>query len=195
MKFTLSWLKEHLDTNASLDEILERLTAIGLEVEESTNPGDVLKGFVIAEVKNVEKHPNADKLNVCEVFTGSETFHVVCGAPNVKKGMKGVFGREGMYVPGADFTLKKTKIRDVESCGMLCSEKELCLSEAHEGIIDLPADAPVGTDYVDYAGLNDPIIEIALTPDRGDCAGVHGIARDLAASGLGTLIAPDFSPV
>lgn len=195
MKLTLSWLKKHLDTDASLNEIVLKLTALGLEVEEVTNRADQLKGFTIAQIKEIRRHPEADRLNLCLVNTGSEEYEVVCGASNVQKGMKAVFAREGMYIPGSDITLKKTKIRGVDSTGMLCSEEELCLASESEGIIHLPDDAPIGAEFVSYAGLDDPMIEIALTPDRSDCAGIRGIARDLAAAGLGRLIEDKSQPV
>ena len=189
MKFTLNWLKDHLETNSSLDEILDKLTLIGLEVEEVVNPAESLSNFVIAKIETAEKHPDADKLQVCTVNNGNETMQVVCGAPNAKAGLVGVFAPVGTYVPGIDFTLTKAKFRGVESMGMMCSESELQLSEDHEGIIELGEDAAdkIGTRYVDYAGLDDPMIEIAITPNRPDCLGVRGIARDLAAAGLGTL--------
>lgn len=188
MKFTLSWLKDHLETEASLDEIVEKLTMIGLEVEEVTNRADRLKPFTIARVVDAEQHPNADRLKVLKVDNGSgELLQIVCGAPNARKGLVGVLGRPGDYVPGLDFTLAVGKIRDVESFGMMCSERELELSEEHDGIIDLPEDAPVGVSYAQWVGLDDPIIEIGLTPNRPDCTGVYGIARDLAAAGIGKL--------
>lgn len=187
MKFTLSWLKDHLETEASLEEILDTLTVIGLEVEDVINPAETLASFIVVDVKSAERHPDADKLQVCKVFTGSETLQVVCGAPNARAGMKAVFAPVGTYVPGIDFTLAKAKIRGVESFGMMCSESELQLSEAHEGIIDLPADAEVGKTFVEVAGLDDPVIEVKVTPNRPDCLGVRGIARDLAAAGLGKL--------
>ena len=187
MKFTLNWLKEHLDTSSSLEEISRTLTAIGLEVEDIDDPSKSLAPFVIAEVKEAEKHPDADRLKVCKVYDGANTVQVVCGAPNAKAGMKGVFAAPGSYVPGTDITLKKGNIRGVDSEGMLLSERELGLSDEHEGIIELAGDAPVGEKYADYAGLNDPVLEIALTPNRADCACVRGIARDLAAAGLGSL--------
>jgi phenylalanyl-tRNA synthetase beta chain len=195
MKFTLGWLKEHLDTTATIDEVVEKLTAIGLEVEGVEDRASKLKPFVVAEVISAEQHPDADRLRLCKVNTGSETVQVVCGAPNARTGLKGVFAPIGSYVPGSDMTLKPTEIRGVASEGMLCSERELELSEAHEGIIDLPADAPVGMPYAEYAGLDDPVIEIAITPNRQDCLGVYGIARDLAAAGLGTLKSRDVEPV
>ncbi len=188
MKFTLNWLKEHLDTDASLDEILAALNAIGLEVEGVDNPGEKLAAFKIAHVLSAERHPQADKLQVLQIDQGDgQPLQVVCGAPNAKAGMKGVFGPVGAYVPGADFTLKLAEIRGVVSNGMMCSTRELELGEDHDGIIELPEDAPTGTVYADYAGLNDPVIDVSITPNRQDCMGVRGIARDLAAKGLGTL--------
>jgi phenylalanyl-tRNA synthetase beta chain len=187
MKFTLNWLKDHLDTVANLDQVVDTLTMIGLEVEGVSDRAKGLESFVVAEVLEAEKHPDADKLKVCTVNTGSETFNVVCGAPNARKGMKAVFATEGAYIPGIDVTLKKAKIRGVESSGMMLSEREMGLSDDHEGIIDLPADTPVGAQAVKVMGIDDPVIEIAITPNRGDCLGVRGVARDLAAAGLGTL--------
>ncbi len=188
MKFTLSWLREHLDTEAGIDEILERLTAIGLEVEGVENPADRLRPFVIAEVLTAAPHPQADKLQVLTVDTGAgDPIQVVCGAPNARAGLKGVFGGPGAYVPGSDLTLKVAAIRGVESRGMMCSVRELELGDAHEGIIELPAEAPVGQSFAAFAGIDDPVIDVAITPNRQDAMGVHGIARDLAASGLGRL--------
>ncbi|HVI98327.1 MAG TPA: phenylalanine--tRNA ligase subunit beta [Sphingomonas sp.] len=187
MKFTLSWLKEHLDTSASLDEIVEALTRVGLEVEGVDHPGEKLAAFKIAKVLTAEKHPQADKLQVLSVDAGSGPLQVVCGAPNARAGLVGVFGPPGAFVPGSGFELKVAAIRGVTSNGMMCSARELEIGEGHEGIIELPADAPVGTAYPDYAGLNDPVIDVAITPNRQDCMGVRGIARDLAAAGLGTL--------
>ncbi len=188
MKFSLSWLKEHLDTDADIDTIAEKLTAIGHEIEEVTNPADALRDFRVAEVLEAGPHPNADKLQLLKVTDGSENpWQVVCGAPNARAGMKGVFAPPGTYVPGAGFTLKPAKIRDVESFGMMCSARELELGEDHDGIIDLPADAPVGETYPAFAGLDDPVIDVAILPDRPDCMGVRGIAADLAAAGMGTL--------
>jgi phenylalanyl-tRNA synthetase beta chain len=188
MKFTLSWLKDYLDTDASLEDILDRLNMIGLEVEEVTNRADRLKPFKIAKVLEAEQHPNADRLRVLKVDTGDgEPVQVVCGAPNARAGLVGVLGKPGDYVPGLDVTLSVGKIRDVESFGMMCSERELELSDEHDGIIDLPDDAPVGVNYAEWAGLDEPVIEIGLTPNRPDCTGVYGIARDLAAAGLGKL--------
>ncbi|WP_300973325.1 phenylalanine--tRNA ligase subunit beta [Sphingomonas sp. LHG3406-1] len=187
MKFTLSWLKDHLDTDASVQEIADKLTALGLEVESVDNPAEKLAPFVIAEVLSAERHPQADKLQVLQVEFGQGPMQVVCGAPNARAGMKGVFGPPGAYVPGSDFTLKVAAIRGVESNGMMCSERELELGAGHDGIIELPADAPVGQGFASYAGLEDPVFDIAVTPNRPDCFGVRGIARDLAAAGLGTL--------
>src|SRR5215212_8904 len=188
MKFTLSCLKDHLDTGASLDEIVETLTRIGLEVEGVSDKAKTFSGFTVARVIEARQHPNADRLRVCIVDTGSgEPVQVVCGAPNARTGMKGVFAPPGAFIPGKNITLGVGTIRGVESRGMLVSEMELQLSDNHEGIIDLPDDAPVGQPYAAYAGLDDPVIEINLTPNRPDCTSVHGIARDLAAAGLGTL--------
>lgn len=187
MKFTLAWLKSHLDTTASLDEIAAKLTAIGLEVEGIEDRAAIFAPFIVAEVKKAEQHPNADKLRVCEVFTGTETIQVVCGAPNARAGMKGIFAPAGSTVPGTQLLLKATTIRGVASNGMLCSEREMGLTDEHTGIIDLPLDTPIGTPMAKVFGLDDPVIEIKLTPNRGDCLGVRGIARDLAAAGLGTL--------
>src|SRR5690606_22672565 len=187
MKFTLSWLKEHLETDATLDEICERLTAIGLEVEDIDDKA-AYKPFVIAKVVSAEQHPQADRLKVLMVDAGDgKPVQIVCGAPNARPGLVGALARPGTYVPGIDVTLAVGNIRGVESHGMMCSEKELDISENHDGIIDLPAGAPVGTAFASYAGLDDPVIEINLTPNRPDCTSIYGIARDLAASGLGTL--------
>ena len=187
MKFTLSWLRDHLETDASVQQIADKLTAIGLEVEEVTNPAEALAPFLVAEVLTAERHPQADKLQVLSVDAGNGPLQVVCGAPNARAGMKGVFGPPGAYVPGSGFTLKVAAIRGVESNGMMCSVRELELGEEHDGIIELPTDAPVGQSFASYAGLDDPVFDIALTPNRPDCLGVRGIARDLAAAGLGTL--------
>jgi len=195
MKFTVSWLKDHLDTDADLDALLDRLTMVGLEVEKVTDRGQGLETFVVGHVLEAVKHPNADKLKVCRVDNGLEIFEVVCGAPNAHTGMKGVFAPAGSFIPGTGIKLKKTKIRDVESSGMLLSEREMGLSDDHEGIVELSDNAPIGASAVEVMGLGDPIIEIAITPNRGDCLGVRGIARDLAASGLGTLKTLDTSPV
>src|SRR6266511_4376540 len=186
MKLTVAWLKEHLDTEAPLAAIVDRLTMIGLEVESVVERGKMLAPFTIARVTSAEQHPNADRLRVCMVDTGSgDPVQVVCGAPNARAGMKGVFVPPGAFIPGKNMTLGIGKIRGVESRGMLVSEFELQISDDHEGIIELPADAPVGAAYAEWAGLDDPVIEINLTPNRGDCAGVNGIARDLAAADMG----------
>jgi phenylalanyl-tRNA synthetase beta chain len=188
MKFTLSWLKEHLDTDASVEALADRLTNIGLEVEEVANPAEALAPFRIARVLTAEKHPQADKLQVLTVDSGTgEAIQVVCGAPNARAGIVGVFGPPGAYIPGSDVTLKVAAIRGVESRGMMCSARELELGEDHTGIIELPDDAPVGTLFTDYAGLADPVFDVNVTPNRQDCMGVRGIARDLAAAGMGTL--------
>jgi phenylalanyl-tRNA synthetase beta chain len=187
MKFTLPWLKEHLDTDASLPEIVDKLTMIGLEVENVEDKASLLKPFVIASVISAEKHPNADRLRVCMVDIGDgKPIQVVCGAPNARAGMKGVFSAPGTFIPGKNITLTVGTIRGVESHGMLCSAAELMISDDHEGIIELPADAPVGRSYADWAGVSDPVIEINLTPNRPDCTGVAGIARDLGAASIGT---------
>jgi phenylalanyl-tRNA synthetase beta chain len=187
MKFTLSWLKEHLETTATLTEVRDALTMLGLEVEGITNPAETLKGFVVGYVVEAVQHPNADRLRVCKVDTGAGVLQVVCGAPNARTGMKGIFAPTGSYIPGTDITLKPSKIRGEESNGMLCSSRELQLGDDHSGIIDLPVDTQTGIPAAEALGLDDPVIEIKVTPNRGDCLGVHGIARDLAAAGLGTL--------
>jgi len=189
MKFTLSWLKEHLDTTAGLAEIDTALTRVGLEVEGVEDKAALLAPYTIASVISAEQHPNADRLRVCMVDTGAgDPVQVVCGAPNARTGMKSVFSPPGTFIPGKNITLGVGTIRGVESRGMLCSGFELGLSEDHDGILDLPADAPVGVRYADWAGLGDPVIDIAVTPNRPDALGIQGIARDLAAAGLGRLI-------
>ncbi len=196
MKFTLSWLKNHLDTTASVAEVCTALNKIGLEVEAVEDKATALAAFTIARVIEAKQHPNADRLRVCMVDTGSgEPVQVVCGAPNARTGMRSVFSPPGTYIPGKDITLGKGVIRGVESNGMLCSSAELELSNDHDGIIDLPDDAPVGMAYAAWAGLDDPVIEIAVTPNRADALGVHGIARDLAAAGLGTFKDINVKPV
>ena len=186
MKFTLAWLQEHLDTDRRLGEITDKLTMIGLEVERVEDKGKALAPFVIARVVEAKPHPNADRLRVCLVDIGAgEPVQVVCGAPNARTGMMGVFVPPGAYIPGKDMTLAVGTIRGVESRGMLVSEFELRISDNHDGIIELPDDAPVGANYAQWAGLDDPVIEINLTPNRPDCTGVHGIARDLAAADMG----------
>ncbi|VAW23434.1 Phenylalanyl-tRNA synthetase beta chain [hydrothermal vent metagenome] len=191
MKFTIDWLKDHLETDASVKEIVETLTMTGTEVEAVENQAEQLQEFTIARVISAEKHPNADRLKVCMVDTGSgDPVKVVCGAPNAKTGMKGVFAAAGTYIPGTDFVLQKGVIRGEQSNGMLCSQRELMLSDDHDGIIELADDAPLGQKYADYAGLDQVVIEVEITPNRGDCAGVFGIARELAAAGLGELKNP-----
>ena len=195
MKFTLAWLKEHLDTNADLNTIVDRLTVIGLEVELVKDRAKGLEPFIVGQVLNANQHPDADRLRVCSVDTGDREFQVVCGAPNAKAGMKGVFAPVGSYIPGTGITLKRTEIRGVESCGMLLSEREMGISDEHEGIVDLPEGSPIGALAIQVMGLDDPIIEIAITPNRGDCLGIRGIARDLAAAGLGTIKPLDAIPI
>ncbi|WP_301751081.1 phenylalanine--tRNA ligase subunit beta [uncultured Erythrobacter sp.] len=186
MKFSLTWLKDYLETTASVAEICDGLNAIGLEVEGVEDPAEKLAGFRIAHVLTAARHPDADKLQVLTVDTGDgNPLQVVCGAPNARAGMKGVLGLPGAVVPANGMVLKKSAIRGVESNGMMCSVRELELGEDHDGIIELPDDAPVGTSFADYHGA-DPVIEVAVTPNRPDCMGVYGIARDLAAKGLGT---------
>ncbi len=196
MKFTVSWLKDHLDTDASLEAIVDKLTMIGLEVERVEDKAKEYAPFKVASVVSAERHPNADKLQVCMVDLGNGApVQVVCGAPNARAGMKGVFAPPGTHIPGTGLDLKVGKIRGVESRGMLCSARELGLGDDHTGIIDLPADAPVGEAFAEYMGLTDPVIEVNLTTNRADCTGVHGIARDLAAAGLGRLKEKTISPV
>ena len=196
MKFTLSWLKEHLDTSHSLAELADKLTMIGLEVEKLADKATQLAPYVIARVVEAKQHPNADRLRVCMVDTGDgKPVQVVCGAPNARTGMIGVFSPPGTYIPGKNITLQVGTIRGVESRGMLVSEAELEISDDHDGIIDLPADAPVGTPYAAWAGLDDPVIEINLTPNRSDATGVHGIARDLAAADMGKFKENTVKPV
>lgn len=186
MKFTLSWLKEHLDTNASVDEISETLTKIGLEVEEVINPAAALKGFVTAEITTCEMHPDSDHLHLLTVNDGSKNYQVVCGAPNAKLGLKGIFAPVGVIIPCYGEELKVGKIRGVESFGMMCSEKELCVGDDHTGIIELPSDTKIGLPAAEVLNI-DPVFDISITPNRAECLGVRGVARDLAAAGLGTL--------
>lgn len=187
MKFTLSWLKDYLETDASLDEILEKLTVIGLEVEEVIDQAATLKEFTVAYVEEAEQHPDADRLRVCKVNTGKEVLQIVCGAPNARAGLKVVLAQNGSVIPTNGMKLKPTKIRGVESNGMMCSEREMGLSDEHNGIMELPEDAPIGEPFAPLLGLDDPVIDIAITPNRGDALGVYGVARDLAGAGLGTL--------
>ena len=194
MKFTLEWLKDHLQTNCSLDEIIITLTDIGLEVESVENPSEKYKDFSVCRVKSAQQHPNADRLRVCMVEYwpqgkdhDSQTVQVVCGAPNAKEGLVGIFAPVGSYIPGTDLNLKKGKIRGEESNGMLCSERELMISDEHDGIIELDKATPLGAKFTDVYPVNDPTVEIAVTPNRPDALGIRGIARDLAARGLGKL--------
>jgi phenylalanyl-tRNA synthetase beta chain len=197
MKFTLSWLKEHLDTDEPVEKLADKLTMIGLEVENIEDKAKALAPFTIARVISAEQHPNADRLRVCMVDTGDggAPVQVVCGAPNARAGMVGVFSAPGTFIPGKNITLGVGTIRGVESRGMLCSEAELELSESHDGIMELPADAPIGAAYAEWAGLGDPVLEINLTPNRPDCTGVHGIARDLSAADMGKFKDPGIRPV
>ena len=175
MKFTLAWLKDHLDTEADLNTIIDRLTVIGLEVESVKDRAKGLEAFKVGQVLEANQHPDADRLRVCIVDTGDQEFQVVCGAPNARTGMKGVFAPEGSYIPGTGITLKRATIRGVESCGMLLSEREMGISEEHEGIVDLRKDAPIGASAIQVMGLDDPIIEIAITPNR-EIASVYAVS-------------------
>ena len=197
MKFTLSWLKEHLDTDDSVEKLADKLTMIGLEVESIEDTAKLLAPFTIARVISAEQHPNADRLRVCMVDTGNGAapVQVVCGAPNARAGLVSVFSPPGTFIPGKNITLGVGTIRGVESRGMLCSAAELQISEDHDGIMELPADAPIGKGYVEWAALGDPVFEINLTPNRQDCAGVHGIARDLSAADMGKFKDPKIKPV
>ncbi len=187
MKFTLDWLKDHLETSKDLKTITDTLTNIGLEIESVEDKSEVFKNFTVAEVIKAEKHPNADKLKVCKVKTINGEFQVVCGAPNARNGMLGIFAPENSYIPGTDLHLKKTKIRGVESCGMLVSEREMGISDEHDGIIEIKDNFKIGDKFSKIFKLDEPIIEINLTPNRSDCLSVRGIARDLAAAGIGKL--------
>jgi len=197
MKFTLSWLKDHLDTDEPLERLAEKLTMIGLEVETIEDKAKALKPFTIAKVISAEQHPNADRLRVCMVDTGDggAPVQVVCGAPNARAGLVSVFSAPGTYIPGKDITLGVGTIRGVESRGMLCSAAELQISNDHDGIMELPADAPIGAAYAEWAALGDPVVEINLTPNRQDCTGVHGIARDLAAADMGKFKDPTIKAI
>ncbi|MEO6091694.1 MAG: YtpR family tRNA-binding protein, partial [Novosphingobium sp.] len=187
MKFSLSWLKDHLDAEASAEAIAAKLNAIGLEVEGIDDPAAKLAGFRVARVLTADPHPAADKLRVLSVDSGDGApLQVVCGAPNARAGMIGVLGLPGATVLANGMELRKSAIRGVESHGMMCSTRELGLGEEHDGIIELPGDAPVGQAFAEYQGV-DPVFDVAITPNRPDCMGVYGIARDLAAAGLGTL--------
>ncbi|MGN6691784.1 MAG: YtpR family tRNA-binding protein, partial [Sphingopyxis sp.] len=188
MKITLDWLREHLDGGFTADDVVATLNRIGHEVEGVENPAEKLAGFRVAKILTADKHPQADKLQVLTVDSGDGVpLTVVCGAPNARAGLVGVLGLPGAVVPANGMELKVAAVRGVESNGMMCSTRELELGDDHDGIIELPADAPVGTPFADYSGAGDPVIDISITPNRQDCMGVRGIARDLAAAGLGTL--------
>ncbi|HXB81387.1 MAG TPA: phenylalanine--tRNA ligase subunit beta [Bradyrhizobium sp.] len=197
MKFTLSWLKEHLDTDEPVEKLADKLTMIGLEVENIEDKAKALAPFTIARVISADQHPNADRLRVCMVDTGNggAPVQVVCGAPNARAGLVSVFSAPGTYIPGKNITLGVGTIRGVESRGMLCSAAELQISEDHDGIMELPTDAPIGAAYAEWAGLGDPVFEINLTPNRPDCTGVHGIARDLSAADMGKFRDPAIRPI
>ncbi|MDO8399035.1 MAG: phenylalanine--tRNA ligase subunit beta [Bradyrhizobium sp.] len=197
MKFSLSWLKEHLDTDEPLEKLADKLTMIGLEVESIEDKARALAPFTIARVISAEQHPNADRLRVCMVDTGDggAPVQVVCGAPNARAGLVSVFSAPGTFIPGKNITLGVGTIRGVESRGMLCSAAELQISEDHDGIMELPADAPIGAAYAQWAGIGDPVLEINLTPNRQDCTGVHGIARDLSAADMGKFKDPGIKPI
>src|SRR5579863_2270484 len=196
MKFTLSWLKDHLDTNADVQAIADKLTSIGLEVESIEDAGARLKDFTVAEIVSAEKHPNADKLRLCMVNTGdNDLLQIVCGAPNARAGIKVVLARPGTVIPASGEALKIGTIRGVESRGMMCSARELLLGEDHDGIIELDTASMVGTPAAPALGLTDPVFDVSITPNRGDAASVYGIARDLAAAGLGTLRTKKIDPV
>jgi phenylalanyl-tRNA synthetase beta chain len=195
MKFTLNWLKEYLDTPASLDDIVDGLIGIGLEVEGVSDASKLLAPFTVAKVTDCRRHPDADRLSVCDVETSAGLVQVVCGAPNARTGMTGIFAAPGTRIPGTGIDLEVGVIRGVKSAGMLVSERELMLSDDHEGIIDLAGDFAVGTPAAQALGLDDPMIDVAVTPNRPDALGVYGIARDLAAKGLGQLKRLDVKPV
>ncbi len=187
MKFTLDWLKDHLDTSENLNTITDTLTNIGLEIESVEDKSEIFKNFTVAKVLKAEKHPDADKLKVCQVETINGNYQVVCGAPNAREGMLGIFAPENSYIPGTDLHLKKTKIRGVESCGMLVSEREMGISDEHDGIIEVKDNYKIGDLFSKIFAIDEPIIEINLTPNRSDCLSVRGVARDLAAAGIGKL--------
>jgi phenylalanyl-tRNA synthetase beta chain len=190
MEFTFSWLKKFLKTDSTLEEIVSKLNELGLEVDEVSDPSLNLRDFIIAEISDISPHPSASKLTICQVFTGSETLQIICGASNVTRGLKVVLAPIGSLIPATNLKIKSTKIRDIDSNGMLCSAAELLLATHSDGIIELDPSAPIGEKFTKYMNLDDPIIKIAVTPNRGDCLGVYGIARDLSAAGLGELITP-----
>jgi phenylalanyl-tRNA synthetase beta chain len=187
MKFTLSWLKDYLDTTATLEEICEGLIGVGLEVEDVSDMTKALAPFKVGYVQHADKHPNADKLRLCKVETDAGLIQVVCGAPNARTGIKAIIALPGAYVPGTKITLEKGVIRGEASEGMMCSERELLISEEHNGIIEVEGDWPIGTPAARALGLDDPMIYVKVTPNRPDALGIYGIARDLAAKGLGRL--------
>ena len=191
MRFTISWLKQFLDTDASLEQIANSLTMTGLEVEEIEDRLAELAAFEVAEILSTEPHPDADKLNICKIKTEKEVFELVCGAPNVRAGIKAVLAPLGSVIPANQMKVKKVKIRGIESIGMLCSAKELAIGDEQDGIIELAANTQIGEKISSILGLDDPIIEIAITPNRGDCLGVYGVARDLAAAKIGVLKATE----
>jgi len=190
MKFTISWLRDFLDFDQSLDIILETLTNSGLEVEEVIDTGAELAEFSVAQIIDFEKHPDADKLNVCRVKTKDGELQIVCGAPNVRGGMKVILAPLGSIVPANAMKIKKVKIRGIESCGMMCSKSELKLGSDSDGIVEIDAQYPVGTKAAEVFGLNDVSVELAITPNRGDSVSVYGIARELASNNIGILKAP-----
>ena len=187
MKFSFSWLKDYLETDLSADEVGDVLTDTGLEVESLIDPRKRVGKLSVGEILKVKKHPNADKLKVCEVNSDTGILNIVCGAPNVKRGMKVVLAKPGDFIPGLNLNLKASKIRDVKSEGMMCSERELEISDEHEGIIELPSETEVGTLFSEFFGDEKTVFEIAITPNRPDALGIYGIARDLSASGVGKL--------
>ncbi len=195
MKFTFSWLKEYLETNHSCAEIIQALNKIGLEVEEVINQENIFKDFIIAEIIEASIHPEADKLQICQVNNGKEILQIVCGAPNARNGIKVVLAPIGTEIPSNGLKIKASKIRNVQSSGMMCSAKELGLGEESDGIMELNDDLLVGSKFYEAYGLNEILIDISITPNRGDCLGVYGIARDLAAAGYGKLKTLDSSPI
>ena len=195
MKFSFSWLKDYLETDLSADEVGDILTDTGLEVESLIDPRKRLGQLSVGEILKVEKHPNADKLKVCEVKSSTGILNIVCGAPNVKSGMKVVVAKPGDFIPGLNVNLKASKIRDVQSEGMMCSERELEISDEHDGIIELPSKTEVGTLFSELVGDEKTVFEIAITPNRPDALGIYGIARDLSASGAGKLRISDIPDI
>lgn len=195
MKFTLSWLKTYLKTEASLSEICETLTNLGLVVDKVEDRTEALKSFKVVYVIEATQHPNADRLKVCRVQTDDGEIQVVCGGVNVRTGIKAVLARPGDTIPVSGIVMKVGEIRGVASHGMLCAAEELLLESSSEGIIEAPEEAPIGAIYAEYMGLNDPLIEIEITPNRGDCLGVYGVARDLTATGIGELITHSVKPI